>query len=80
MYCVTFFEKCSKVKAIPAKFIKGFNPIRMANDAIDQSEIHIVFYNRDHNLNPDFTIPILENFDDTVSACYKAKLWKFHGL
>lgn len=79
MYCVIFIENGLEVKAIPVKFIKGFDSIGFANDAIDQSKSHIVFYNTDHNMNPDFTIALLEKFDDTVSACYKAKLWKFYG-
>lgn len=77
MYSVVVFECTFEVKSIPTKFIKGFDPVRLANDAIDQSQTHIVFFSKNFELDPDFSVSLKDEFDDMVPACYKARILKF---
>lgn len=68
MYCVVVLENDLEVKVIPVKFIKGFDPVRFANEAVDQAETHIIFYNRDDETIPDFKMALREKIDKNISA------------
>lgn len=77
MYCVVILEGSLEVKAIPVKFVKGFNPICTANDAVNQSKSYIVFYDQNHCADPDFKMDLSEQFNENGPACYKGRIWKF---
>lgn len=79
MYAVVIFENSLVIKTIPIKFIEGFDPISMANDAVNHSQTIIVFYSSNFNDSPDFDSELQDRVDEMVVGCYKARLLKFFG-
>lgn len=79
MYSVVIFEENLEVKAIPIKFIKNFDPIRTANDAINQSDTHVVFYSENYDEQPKFNLGLRSKFDNRIQGCYNARILKFFG-
>lgn len=79
MYVVVVFQSSLVIKVIPIDFIKEYNPIEMVNNAVDQSRTHIVFYSKNFNEFPDFSLDIKTEFDDGVPGCYEVRFLKFFG-
>lgn len=79
MYVVVVLKSSLVLKAVPIKFIKEFNPIGMANDAIDQSETHLVFFSKNFDESPNFDADLKTDFDEEQPGCYEARFLKFFG-
>lgn len=69
-YSVVVLEYSLEIKTIPLEFIRGFDPIRMANDDVDQSKTHIIFYLDNFNVIPNFDTELRRDFDGMVPGCY----------
>lgn len=79
MFSVVIFEESLEVKTIPIKFIKNFDPIRTANDAVNQSDTHVVFYSENYDEQPKFNLGLRSEFNNTIQGCYNARILKYFG-
>lgn len=63
---------------IPIKWIESFNTTSMANDGINQSMIHKIFYSKNQSEMADFKLPTNPLYFNE-RGCYLARAHKLFG-
>lgn len=71
--------ECGKNIVIPMKFIYSMHRWLAYNRRINRNQVYLVFYSANYDQSPQFFLPKRSTFDETMDACYYAKLLKCFG-
>lgn len=70
----------SKNVVIPMKFVYSMQRWAAYNRSINSNHKYLIFFSPDFNKNPNFYAPKRRLFNDSVDACYHARLLKCFGM
>lgn len=79
MFVVVALEKIKINLVIPLNWVYSFNPSDIVNNAVNTSEVVTIFYNENLNVQANFSLPIVEDFNQNIPNCYEARMMKFFG-
>lgn len=65
----------SKIKlVIPTKWAYSLDIVQIFNRGISPTKLHKIFYFHDKSVRADFNLPVRDEFDPSVPACYLAQI------
>lgn len=77
---VAILCKCRKTLAVPLKNIYKLNLAKSLNNRINRNQEHLMFWSSDYTKEPNFDLPISDQFDKSRDACFIVKLLKVFGM
>lgn len=76
---VAILCKCRKTLAVPLRNIYKFSLAKSLNNRINRNQEHLMFWSSDYTKEPNFSLPISDQFDKSHDACFLVKLLKVFG-
>lgn len=76
---VAILCKCRQKLAVPLRNIYKLNLAKSLNNRINRNQEHLMFWSSDLSKEPNFNLPIADQFDKSQDACFMVKLLKVFG-
>lgn len=68
-----------KLVAVPLKYINKLDLAKALNNRINRNQTHLLFWSKDPIKEPNFNIPVSQQFNRDSDSCYNVKLLKVFG-
>lgn len=79
MFAVIILSKSKKKLVIPIKYVYSFDVTQSMNYGISHTKDHRVFYSKNFEGEPNFKLPLQDEFEEHKCACYQAKILHIFG-
>lgn len=79
MFACIVLENSKQKLVIPLKWIYSIDITQIMNYGISHTKQHVVFYCNDPDEEPNFRLPIQNDFDENQNACYYARVLHIFG-
>lgn len=74
MYHSILLVKSKQKLVIPTKWIFSFDILQIFYRGLSPTKLHKIFFFNDESCEADFNLPVRDDFDETVPACYLAQI------
>lgn len=69
-------ECCKKIVVVPVDFIYKLDFVKTFNNSLNRNQKHLMYWSQDQNKEPNFDLPVSEQFNHSIDGCYYVKLLK----